>query len=67
MKAKMTDKAPEVGRYLCSKCQKTFAFKDCVLVCPACKSASKQDMVLIAINDSPAEEQMYTPDDWHGG
>jgi hypothetical protein len=67
MKAKMTDKPPEVGRYLCNKCQKAFHFKGGVLTCPACHNVSRSDMVVIGINDNPAEEQMYTEGDWHGG
>jgi len=63
----MTDKPPEAGSYLCNKCQKTFAFRGGLLICPACHNVSKPDMVIIAINDSKAEEQMYTEADWHGG
>jgi uncharacterized Zn finger protein (UPF0148 family) len=67
MKAKMTDKTPETGRYLCSKCNIMFIFKRGELVCPLCHNGAWLDMVLIHVNDYPKEEEMYSKDDWHGG
>jgi hypothetical protein len=67
MKAKMIDKPPEAGNYLCNKCETTFAFRGGLLICPGCHNISRLDMVLISISDNPAEEQMYTTADWHGG
>jgi len=67
MKAKMPDKPAETATYLCNKCNKSFDFKEGTLTCPSCHNTSRKDMVPIYVRDNPAEEKMYTPEDWHGG
>jgi hypothetical protein len=67
MKAKMTDKPSETGKYICGKCNIVFVFKNGVLTCPVCHNGAYLDLILINVQDNPKEEDMYTKDDWHGG
>lgn len=67
MKAKMPQKPPETARYLCMRCNQEFDFRGGTMSCPVCGNTRKSEFVPIDVRNDPDEEQMYTPDDWHGG
>lgn len=67
MKAKMPNKPTEAAKYLCMNCNTQFLFQTGQLICPSCKNSRRSELVAIDIRDNPQEENMYTPDDWHGG
>ena len=67
MKAKMSNKPPETAEYMCMKCNKQFTFSSGELLCPSCGNKNRSELVPTHVNNNPAEEKMYTNDDWHGG
>ena len=71
MKAKMppSEKPQEPGQYECLWCDTIFWYEsfDKPLACPNCHNANRDDLVPIYMENSPAEQKMYTSADWHGG
>lgn len=67
MKAKMSMKAPEKATYLCIWCDCEFDYTSGTLACPECGNARISDIVPIYMENSAADELLYTKDEWHGG
>ena len=71
MKAKMPpgQKPPESGEYECLWCDTIFWYESTGgdLLCPQCKNADRRDLVPIYMENSAADQKMYTASDWHGG
>ena len=70
MKCKMPpgQKIPEAAEYLCQKCETRFFFaKHEPLRCPNCYTTNVNSIVVIYMENDPAEEEMYSAADWGEG
>lgn len=68
MKAKMPGQVRTTNaEYVCTECESRFQFIVGRPRCPYCGNSNQSDLVPVEVKYDPAEDEMYTNDDFVGG